>query len=99
MMVRETGDLTWIRFPIEPEKVGLTMNIPKIKIHRGFGRNYESIHKILCQKIQNILSQLSAEDRIRTWIWFTGHSRGAAVASLAAFLSKPPSLCHPGLLK
>jgi hypothetical protein len=75
--------------PSEISEIGLLHRPPfQVKVHRGFGRNFQSIQNTLNQKIDQILTHFTQKELKQTWIWVTGHSKGAAMASLAAVFVK-----------
>ena len=83
----KTGD--WgSNFSYHPIKASeiceLRDEIPEdIEFHGGFARNYASVHRELTEKIKSLI-KLNAPNDNGPWILFTGHSKGGAMATIAA---------------
>lgn len=81
------------KFPTEDD---LPTDIPRnVKFHGGYLRNYRSVHNELFEKLNELLRNnnktdtdgITSRPQFR-WIIFTGHSKGAGMAIIAAAIIK-----------
>jgi hypothetical protein len=60
-------------------ELGIQYMAPNVVVHRGFANNFKSSEESLYSNLKHLIPLLKPE-----WIIVTGHSKGAAVASIAA---------------
>lgn len=73
----------FLPFRIKANRVRSTSNIT---MHRGFATNYFSVESEIKNKLESVLLSLSAKNSSKTRIFFVGHSKGAAIATIAAVM-------------
>ena len=68
---------------VKASEVNLTDLPPALSLHEGYARNYQSVQQVLNEHLKTAISNLTNKDD-PVWLFFTGHSKGAAMATLAA---------------
>ena len=82
------------RTAVTAASVGLEHIPGDITVHKGFAQNFQSTQSNIQAYLQELLSRIPAETRQNTWVIVTGHSKGAAVASIAAPAIKGYLMSH-----
>ena len=61
---------------------------PGLRLHKGFAHNLSSVKAELEKQIKLLTERIRAEGKGKPWVMVSGHSKGGAMASLAAPMLK-----------
>ena len=70
--------------PQTASSLGIQYMPAELTLHSGFGKNFQSAQESIFGYLDRTLRDLDESRRQQTWVIITGHSKGAAVSSIAA---------------